>query len=632
MRTLVVEDSSSMRALLTELLAEREYDVTAVESAEEALKAHHQQPFDLMLVDWTLPGISGLDLCRLVRSRAGGEDVVILVITGRNRPEDLNAVLDAGASDYLAKPIDPDILRTRLLVAERAVRDAKLRRETQSQRRRAEQAFRTLIESLPDSVLVYQTGTIVYANPESVRYLGFPDADAMLERPWLDSIHADDREAVLNWIDGVENSAHRTPIEVRLVTLTGTVVSGEITAMPLLYQGERSLLFVVRDMTERKEMQSRLLLADRMASVGTLAAGVAHELNNPLMYVLSNLRLTREELEQPIDAEWIERARQQVDEAIHGAGRMQSIIGDLKTFSRGDDEQSGNVNVSDVLESSINMCWNELRHRTTLERDFGTTPKVEVNESRLGQVFLNLLINAAQAMPERGVGANCITVSTLTDDQGWAVVRIGDNGLGIANEHMRRIFDPFFTTKEVSEGTGLGLSICRNIITSAGGSITAESRTGQGTTFEVRLPPSLADSVRPDSFHPPSVRSGPTARVVVVDDELLVGRSIRRALRNHDVQVFSSGKEAIEVLCNGGDPVDIIFCDIMMPEVSGMEVYSEVAERRPELASRFVFMTGGVFTTKARDFLRETTLSCLDKPFELRQIRDLVRERSASAS
>jgi two-component system NtrC family sensor kinase len=345
------------------------------------------------------------------------------------------------------------------------------------------------------------------------------------------------------------------------------------------------------------------------------------------MYVLSNLHLTREEIDADREAGWAERARQQLDEAIQGATRMQHIVRDLKTFSRVDDEQQGNVNVEGVLESSINMCWNEIRHRATLVREFGDTPPVDANESRLGQVFLNLLINAVQAMPERPVSVNRITVRTYTDDEGFAVAEVIDNGAGIEADRVTRVFDPFFTTKGVSEGTGLGLSICRNIVRDAGGTIDVRSAVGQGTTFTVRLPASTRTHAPLATQAPPTAAVGAKARVVVVDDEPLVGRSIRRALRNHDVEVYSSGQEAIERLCSDA-PFDLVFCDLMMPEVSGMEVYAKVAAERPELVSRFVFMTGGAFTAKARDFLKDTAVACLEKPFELRQIRDLVAERA----
>lgn len=510
LRTLVVDDSSSMRGLLRELLRERNYQLTVLGSAEEALEAHRQQPFELMLVDWTLPGLSGLDLCREVRASPGGEDVFILMITGRDRTDDLAQLIDAGASDYLPKPIDPRVLSTRLLIAER-----------------------TLAEG-------------------------------------------------------------------------------------------------AKQRARRKEMESSLAFADRMASVGTLAAGVAHELNNPLLYVLSNLRLTREELEAADPAEWTERAMQQLDEAIQGAVRMQNIVRDLKTFSRPDEEQPHDADLREVLESAINMCSNEVRHRAGLERDYGDMPPVSAAESRLVQVFVNLLINAAQAMPDRPAQANRIVIRTRTDEEGFAVVEVIDNGTGIEPDRLSRVFDPFFTTKGLSEGTGLGLSICRNIVEDAGGTIEAQSKVGAGTTFIVRLPASH----RPKREKPTtSVRrvpavGQPRARVVVVDDEPLVGRSIRRALRGHEVQVFSNGREAIERLCSG-EPFDLVLCDLMMPEVSGMEVFGKVSARRPDLVSRFVFMTGGAFTARAREFLKETSVLCLEKPFELHQIRELVRERTA---
>jgi signal transduction histidine kinase len=500
-----------MRALLREFLRERNYEVVAVDSAEEGLRAHREQPFQLMLVDWTLPGMSGLDLCREVRAEEGGEQVLILVITGRNKAEDLAAVLDAGATDYLSKPIDPEILATRLLIAERAI--------------------------------------------------------ARAERREL----------------------------------------------------------------ERRDMESRLAFADRMASVGTLTAGVAHELNNPLMYVLSNLHLTREEIDNGHESGWVDRARQQLDEAIEGATRMRHIVSDLKTFSRVNDEQGGNVHLRSVLESSINMCWNEIRHRATLERDFQEAPVVDANESRLGQVFLNLLINAAQAMPDRPARENVISVRTYTDGDGAAVVEVADNGTGIAADRVSRVFEPFFTTKSVAEGTGLGLSISRNIVRDAGGSIEVQSQPGVGATFVVRLPASTRKDTPKATQAPPTLASGQPARVVVIDDELLVGRSIRRALRGHEVEVFTSGTDAIERL-RSSEPVDVVFCDLLMPDVSGMEVYAEVAAARPELASAFVFMTGGAFTAKARAFLEETSVLCLEKPFELGKVRQLVADRAPPAS
>lgn len=498
-----------MRALLKELLSERDYNVVTTPTAEAGLRALRDNWFDLMLVDWTLPGMSGLDFVRAVRARPAGDMVVIIVITGKNRPEDLHAVLDAGASDYLAKPIDPQVLQTRLLVAERAVRGAERQREA----------------------------------------------------------------------------------------------------------------------------ESRLVFADRMASVGTLAAGVAHELNNPLMYVLSNLRLTREELDSPDPQTWLERAKHQLDEAIHGAVRMQDIVRDLKTFSRTDDEYRSNVDVRGVLESSINMCWNEIRHRAVLVRDISDTPPVDINESRLGQVFLNLLINAAQAMPARGIESNRITVRAYTDE-GWAVIEVSDNGMGIEPASLSHIFEPFFTTKGVADGTGLGLSICRNIVQAAGGEITAQSEDGQGTCFRVRFPPSERPTeVRRKTKHtpPPVSSTNRPAHVIVIDDEALVGKSIRRALRNHDVRVFSKGPEALQALCSE-DPIDVVFCDIMMPGMSGMEVYKRAVAQRPDLASRFVFMTGGAFTSEARTFIEQTDVVCLEKPFDLAQIRDLVSERIEPAA
>ncbi len=763
-RALVVDDSSSMRKLLHELLCERGYEVEVAESGEEAVRLHLKQPFELFLVDWTLPGISGLEVCRELRSLDPDEDLVVIVATAKNRPEDVGEALDAGATDFLSKPIDPAHLSTRLAIAERSVREARRRRKEQSvlrftenrfkhmvqnlpgvafqceldsmgklrfsyvssgikellhitpeqaaadpdrvfrllrgedgkgaslfsrfqgvstfltpndqtfvtlpdgtrkwiqvmgrpgrqkdgrvvfdgimidvtEHRRAQQAlraseeaFRSLIESSPDSVLVLRSERIAYANPQAVRYLGFEFAAEILGRRIVEFVVEEDRaEAAARWLRGV-NSRPGFPIELRLARADGRVVVGEATDMPVVYGGHSSVLLVVRDLTERKDMQSRLVLADRMASVGTLAAGVAHEINNPLSYVMSNLRLTRELLDKTLDGDALDAMRQQLDEAIHGADRMRHIVLDLKTFSQVEGEQREDVDVANVLASSINMCWNEIRHRARLEKSIGPTPPVTMNESRLGQVFLNLLINASQAMREDRAESNVLSVRTSTDDAGYAVIEVQDTGEGISEANLARIFDPFFTTKSHAGGTGLGLSICHNIIAAAGGEILASSALGRGTTLTVRLPPGRRREKRVKSGQgfPIVAPGGPEASVVVIDDELLVGRSIRRALRGHDVQVFTNGREALEYFARC-PRVDVVFCDLMMPEMSGIDVFDAVNRTRPEIAARFVFMTGGAFTPRARAFLERSEHRCLEKPFELHDIRHIVRDLAGLA-
>jgi signal transduction histidine kinase len=217
---------------------------------------------------------------------------------------------------------------------------------------------------------------------------------------------------------------------------------------------------------------------------------VAHEINNPLAYVVAALQFLERELEElggGLPRERVEDARRALADAREGARRVTDVVRGLKTFSRSDEERVGPVDVHPVLESSINLAWNELKHRARLVRDLGETPPVAANESRLGQVFLNLLINAAQAIPEGRVDVNEIRVRTRTDAAGRAVVEVSDTGQGIAPDVARHVFDPFFTTKPIGQGTGLGLDIVRRLVRHNEGDIDVESRPGR-TEFRVSLP------------------------------------------------------------------------------------------------------------------------------------------------
>jgi len=253
---------------------------------------------------------------------------------------------------------------------------------------------------------------------------------------------------------------------------------------------------VALDITERKKMEAKLIQAERLASMGTLAAGVAHEINNPLTYVMANIgfvseRLTRLVTSNPTSAmtPQLEELATALSEAQEGAIRVRQIVRDLKILARGDQERYGPIDVRGVVESSISMVANQIRPKARLARSLGAVPMVEASESRLGQVFLNLLVNAVQAIPDGDIEGNRISVVTRTDPAGRAVITVSDTGAGIPADVMGRIFEPFFTTKPVGVGTGLGLFICHGIVKALGGEIGAESGPGRGTTFRVILPP-----------------------------------------------------------------------------------------------------------------------------------------------
>ncbi|HET6280764.1 MAG TPA: response regulator [Polyangia bacterium] len=382
--------------------------------------------------------------------------------------------------------------------------------------------------------------------------------------------------------------------------------------------------------SERRKMQEQLMISDRMASVGTLAAGVAHEINNPLAALMANLDLVAQDFADH-RGEWSATRLQEMEESLRDArecaDRVRHIVKDLKIFSRSDDDRRGAVDVHRVLESSLRMAWNEIRHRARLVKDYGDVPFVDANEARLGQVFLNLIVNAAQAIPEGNTDKNEIRVVTKRadngDGNGQVVVEVRDTGSGIPEAVLSKIFDPFFTTKPIGVGTGLGLAICHRIVLGMGGRIDVDSEVGKGTSIRITLP--IAKAIPAEVTPPPvAVPTGRRGRILIVDDEPMLGGVIRRMLAGeHDLQVVTTAREAIELL-KSGERFDAILSDLMMPEITGMDLHAALAKMAPDQADRIVFMTGGAFTTRAREFLGEVRNARLEKPFDVNTLRALI--------
>ncbi len=470
----------------------------------------------------------------------------------------------------------------------------------------------------------------VSRNERVTAVLGYPQHEVSDDPSWWHSlVHPDDGERVAEGFHRAiyEGKTHWSD-EYRLRRANGTyarvldrgAILRDAAGAPVRVLG------TVMDMSEREEMRSRLAQADRMASVGTLAAGVAHEINNPLAYVIANLDYARQEIDaavasgQPPDGTELPRALQ---EARDGAERVRLIVRDLKTFSRPDDARMERVELSRAIDSAVTLAWNEIRHRARLVKAYQPVPAVWANEARLGQVFLNLLINAAHAIPEGAADRNEIRVSTRVDARGRVVAEVRDTGAGIPEEIRPRVFEPFFTTKPLGEGTGLGLAICHGIITSLGGELRFDSELGKGTTFRVVLPPQAQEGKVVDVTR--AAESGRRrARILAVDDEQLVLNALRRTLGSeHDLTIFTKPQAALEWI-EQGQPWDLILCDLMMPEMTGMEFHAELSRRMPERVQHLIFVTGGAFTAGARDFLGRIDNLRVEKPFDAKTLRQLV--------
>jgi CheY-like chemotaxis protein len=281
------------------------------------------------------------------------------------------------------------------------------------------------------------------------------------------------------------------------------------------------------------------------------------------------------------------------------------------------------INVNLAIESALTMLRNELRYRARVERDLRATSAVRASSARLGQVFLNLIMNAAQALDETGIKRNLVTVSSFEDGSD-VVVQIQDNGPGIPPEVLPRIFDSFFTTKPRGVGTGLGLPISQGIVRSLGGEITVDSRPNAGAIFRVRLPAVAAPVVvaAPESNLQPLGHS--RRRILAIDDEALLLKAYRRMLSDvHDVQTAVGAQEALRVLSSDRE-FDAVLCDLQMPDVSGAELYATVRGRYPELAERFIFVTGGAFSTDAKRFLEESSCMVINKPFRVEELLTMI--------
>jgi PAS domain S-box-containing protein len=495
---------------------------------------------------------------------------------------------------------------------------------------RRSEVIRSLIDSLPDAVVVHRDGKLVYLNRRALDALGYDGPEEILGRSPLDIVHPDDDGLVRERMRRMAETGEPQPLtEERIVRRDGSILVMDVLAIPTLFDGAPATVVLGRNPAERRRLQARGALADRMASVGRLAAGVAHGINNPLAFVLANTEYSLEELGRlkfpdGLRPGVVEDMGRALTQAREGALRIRDLVADLATFSRSAERPSVALDLQSVLESSLSLAANEIRHRARIVRDYGPTPAVLADRSRLAHAFMNLLVNAAHAIPEGDAERNEIRVVTRTDEAGRAQVEIRDSGAGMAPDVVSSIFDPFFTTKPVGSGSGLGLSITHEIVTSLGGTIHAESELGRGSVFRISLPSTqvVAEAATGQRVLP--AQPPPKPRVLVVDDEAPMLEMCERILaQSYEVRTARSGRSALERL-EAGERFDVILCDLLMPDVTGMDLYETLRRTLPSAADKMIFVTGGAFTARAQDFMDSVSNLRLAKPFDREALLQVI--------
>ena len=568
MEILIAEDDYISRNLLKKMLVEMGHEVVETENGQQAWQKLQEKAFKIVISDWMMPEMDGLELCHKIRNSSQKGYVYIIMLTAKDRKTDLVDVFKAGADDYIPKPFDPEELRARVLTGERVVNLEEGHNALANTLIESRNKLRVVLDSLKEEIVALDSELkIVSANQAFVEHTGF-DMDTVVGQALFDDavtanpmacqeeikaavqrvfetgenenklLHGKDHDggdtyrrlhclAIFNDQEQVIQTVVVTQdiTDERKKTEEIQSLNEQLIETSSLIEAKNKKL--VSTLKRLEDTQTHMLQSEKMASIGQLAAGVAHEINNPTGFVSSNLKtlsdyqddithliekyhglignLNAEEnnnsmsngikskieeiagFEKDIDVEFLlEDIVDLIGDCREGTDRIKKIVIDLKDFAHPGEEVIQATDINNGLVSTLNVVNNEIKYKATVHKDFGQIPPVKGVPQQLNQVFMNILVNAAQAIEKKGD----IHIKTRLVDQKVSIT-ISDTGCGIPEESLTKIFDPFFTTKDVGKGTGLGMNIAYNIIQKHQGTIEVESEIGKGTTFIISLPADL---------------------------------------------------------------------------------------------------------------------------------------------
>jgi PAS domain S-box-containing protein len=656
-KTLVVEDDPMSRTILENALHERGHRIHAVGDGVEAWEILQREVYPIILLDWMLPGISGIEICRLLRAQPQGAYSTIVMVTSKDSAEDLRLALEAGADDYLVKPFGMDMLHIRIAVAEARAREKVAGSLAEEAAQASFDRYASVVGSIPDVVYQIDTKERITFIGDAVREFGY-SPEELIGEPIATLLHPADAaraskahqallrndsppgrtEAQKGESFEIRVAARNNEERVARLTVISDVRSKHIGDQTATWNDDdvTGVVGVIRDITEHRNLEDRLRQSEKLEAIGKLAGGVAHDFNNQLAGIIGYAEMLAARLQDETD-------RKYADTILKAAQHSAHLTRQLLAFARKGKYLSVPVDLQAILREVAGLLKHSLDKRIRIACEFPEKAISTTGDpSQLQNAFLNLALNARDAMPQGGVlrfalqpveiGREFIESQGVEIEPGsYARIVVSDTGTGMSEEIRRHIFEPFFTTKDTGKGTGMGLAAVYGTVKNHGGLILVESAPGEGTRMRVLLP--LLNRERPSQEAPPAdPKTEADAVHLVIDDDRTACNVLTDMLcatggRTHS---FLSAREAIEWYRGFHQTVDIVWVDMMMPEMNGADAIGQLLRIAP--ASRIVVVSGYGMEQQADRLSGMGVLRFVEKPFRLAEIGQIVRNLLAPGS
>ncbi|MFY9221164.1 MAG: response regulator [Blastocatellia bacterium] len=618
---LIVDDELGGRKNLEGLLIGHGYNLIFANSGLEALDKASELFPDLILLDVMMPGIDGFEVCRRVRSEPLLAEVPIIMVTALDDRSFRLQGIESGADDFISKPFDRVELRTRVKSILRLNRYRKLLLQKAN--------FEKLIELSPNGIVIVNVlGIIQLANPKIGQILSLKNETELLGKEIFEFIALEQKEIFLKSLEDVIKASKQIKhTEITMVRSNKMEFPAELDADSFIWEGETATQIIIRDITEKKMLETQIFRTQRLENIGALASGVAHDLNNILSPILMSIGLLRKRIPD-------EKSNKLLNLLEETTNRGAELVKQVLSFGRGLESKCIVINIKTIImeiEKILKETFPRLiKIKVELE---GNLWSINANTTQIHQILMNLCINARDAIAEEGT--ICISASNLFVDDTYVqekdeipkgfyvVISVADTGIGMSDELIEKIYEPFFTTKDFGKGTGLGLSTVSSIVKNHEGFIKVNSQIGKGTEFKVYLP--AAKTVESQQVKKEITKQGNGELILLVDDEASIREITKTSLEvnNYRVIMASDGIEAITLFLEHKIELDLVIIDLIMPVLDGSKTILALKKISPSV--NIIVSSGNISEKKIEELKQLGINKFLLKPYTVESLLDVIQ-------